>query len=89
LASTANVADGATAAARAEILAWVVVVEVGATNAMIPYVTQAPDITIPPALLPSDGRFGSGPSKVRPAQVKALASVADTYLGTSHRQPAT
>jgi phosphoserine aminotransferase len=88
LASTAKVADGATAAARAEILAWVVVVEVGATNAMIPYVTQAPDITIPPALLPSDGRFGSGPSKVRPAQVKALASVADTYLGTSHRQPA-
>jgi phosphoserine aminotransferase len=38
-------------------------------------------------LLPSDGRFGSGPSKVRPEQVKALASVADTYLGTSHRQP--
>ncbi len=54
---------------------------------MIPYVTGAPDIAIPTHLLPSDGRFGSGPSKVRPEQVKALASVADTYLGTSHRQP--
>jgi len=54
---------------------------------MIPYVTEGPDISIPPHLLPSDGRFGSGPSKVRPEQVKALASVADTYLGTSHRQP--
>ncbi|HTU38057.1 MAG TPA: phosphoserine transaminase [Acidimicrobiales bacterium] len=45
-----------------------------------------PDITIPPSLLPSDGRFGSGPSKVRPAQVDALVEVAGTYLGTSHRQ---
>ena len=37
-------------------------------------------------MLPSDGRFGSGPSKVRPAQIDALAAVAGTYLGTSHRQ---
>jgi phosphoserine aminotransferase len=36
---------------------------------------------------PSDGRFGSGPSKVRPEQVAALAAAAPTYLGTSHRQP--
>nr|MCU0266725.1 phosphoserine transaminase [Actinomycetes bacterium] len=42
-------------------------------------------IVIPPDLLPADGRFGSGPSKVRPAQVEALAAVATTYLGTSHR----
>ncbi|HXZ62235.1 MAG TPA: phosphoserine transaminase [Acidimicrobiales bacterium] len=47
---------------------------------------DTPDITIPAHLLPSDGRFGSGPSKVRPAQVEALAEVAGTYLGTSHRQ---
>jgi len=53
---------------------------------MIPYVTGTPGISIPSELLPSDGRFGAGPSKVRPAQVKALASVSDTYLGTSHRQ---
>jgi phosphoserine aminotransferase len=53
---------------------------------MISYVPEIPDITIPPSLLPSDGRFGSGPSKVRPAQVDALAAVTTTYLGTSHRQ---
>ena len=39
---------------------------------MIPYVTDTPDITIPDNLLPADGRFGSGPSKVRPAQVSGL-----------------
>lgn len=44
------------------------------------------DITIPADLLPADGRFGSGPSKVRPAQVASLAEVANSYLGTSHRQ---
>lgn len=45
-----------------------------------------PDITLPPDLRPRDGRFGSGPSKVDPAAVAALAAVADGYLGTSHRQ---
>jgi phosphoserine aminotransferase len=49
--------------------------------------TQIPDIEIPDAMKPSDGRFGSGPSKVRPAQIAALASAAPTYMGTSHRQP--
>ena len=53
---------------------------------MISYVPDTPDITIPAELLPSDGRFGSGPSKVRPEQIAALAEVATTYLGTSHRQ---
>ncbi|MBF6556710.1 MAG: phosphoserine transaminase [Acidimicrobiales bacterium] len=53
---------------------------------MIPYVTETPDITIPSNLLPGDGRFGSGPSKVRPAAVEALAAAAGGYLGTSHRQ---
>ncbi len=48
--------------------------------------TDTPDIRIPANLLPSDGRFGSGPSKVRPDQVAGLLSVADTFLGTSHRQ---
>ena len=43
-------------------------------------------MSIPPSLLPSDGRFGSGPSKVRPAQLAALAATGSTYLGTSHRQ---
>jgi phosphoserine aminotransferase len=44
------------------------------------------DIRIPTDLLPADGRFGSGPSRVRKAQVDALAGVWQTYLGTSHRQ---
>ena len=45
-----------------------------------------PDIVIPPDLRPSDGRFGSGPSKVRPEAVAALSRAAGAYLGTSHRQ---
>jgi phosphoserine aminotransferase len=48
--------------------------------------TEIPDITIPAELLPRDGRFGCGPSKVRPEAVEALAKVAPDYLGTSHRQ---
>ena len=43
-------------------------------------------IEIPAGLRPGDGRFGSGPSKVRPEQVAALAASGATYLGTSHRQ---
>jgi phosphoserine aminotransferase len=43
-------------------------------------------VTIPADLLPQDGRFGCGPSKVRPAQVDYLASIGQTVLGTSHRQ---
>jgi phosphoserine aminotransferase len=43
-------------------------------------------IRIPDDLKPVDGRFGSGPSKVRPEGVEALAAVSRTYLGTSHRQ---
>ena len=53
---------------------------------MIPYVTDSPDITIPPNLIPSDGRFGCGPSKVRPEAVEALAKASEHFLGTSHRQ---
>ena len=44
------------------------------------------EIRIPASLLPADGRFGSGPSKVRQAQVDALAAAARDYLGTSHLQ---
>jgi phosphoserine aminotransferase len=45
-----------------------------------------PDIRLPADLRPSDGRFGSGPSKVRQEAVDALAAAAPAYLGTSHRQ---
>ncbi|MCU1540193.1 MAG: phosphoserine aminotransferase, partial [Arthrobacter sp.] len=43
-------------------------------------------ITIPANLLPKDGRFGAGPSKIRPEQMDALAAASATLLGTSHRQ---
>src|SRR5262249_47896808 len=43
-------------------------------------------IEIPAGRRPADGRFGSGPSKVRPEQLAALARSGTTYLGTSHRQ---
>ena len=42
-------------------------------------------LTIPTDLKPADGRFGCGPSKVRPAQLQALAAAGDLF-GTSHRQ---
>jgi phosphoserine aminotransferase len=41
--------------------------------------------TIPADLKPADGRFGCGPSKVRPEQLQALLAQADV-IGTSHRQ---
>ncbi len=45
-----------------------------------------PTPTIPSDLLPADGRFGCGPSKVRPEQVAWLAEHGRRLLGTSHRQ---
>jgi phosphoserine aminotransferase len=45
-----------------------------------------PDITIPADLKPGDGRFGSGPSKVRPEQAAAVNRFGTSLLGTSHRQ---
>jgi phosphoserine aminotransferase len=50
-------------------------------------VTDAAPIQIPAELKPADGRFGSGPSKVRPEAVQALATRGAEILGTSHRQP--
>jgi phosphoserine aminotransferase len=48
--------------------------------------TTSTQLHIPEALKPSDGRFGCGPSKIRPAQVAALAGERAALLGTSHRQ---
>ena len=45
-------------------------------------------VVLPPELLPGDGRFGSGPSKVRPEAVARLAEAAPRLLGTSHRRDA-
>jgi phosphoserine aminotransferase len=47
--------------------------------------TSAEQLTIPPELRPADGRFGCGPSKVRPEALARL--VAEAPMGTSHRQP--
>ena len=46
---------------------------------------MAETLTIPEDIKPRDGRFGCGPSKVRPEQLQALATAGD-LLGTSHRQ---
>ena len=46
------------------------------------------ELTLPADLLPTDGRFGCGPSKVRPAQIEAISTGATSPIGTSHRQPA-
>ncbi|MDK1328156.1 phosphoserine transaminase [Arthrobacter sp. zg-Y1143] len=43
-------------------------------------------LKIPAELLPQDGRFGAGPSKVRPEQMAALERAGTGLLGTSHRQ---
>ncbi|CAB4786655.1 unannotated protein [freshwater metagenome] len=44
------------------------------------------EIIIPSNLKPADGRFGCGPSKIRPEALAALTSGANLILGTSHRQ---
>ena len=44
------------------------------------------NIVIPQDLLPEDGRFGCGPSRVRPAQISAFAAAGAELMGTSHRQ---
>jgi len=49
-------------------------------------VADTPDITIPDELKPKDGRFGSGPSKVRPEQIQAVLDASPEVMGTSHRQ---
>ena len=43
-------------------------------------------IQIPTDLLPADGRFGAGPSKIQTSHLDALAATGSTLMGTSHRQ---
>jgi phosphoserine aminotransferase len=47
---------------------------------------MAETLTIPDAIKPKDGRFGCGPSKVRPEQLQVLSTSAAALFGTSHRQ---
>ncbi|MCW2792520.1 MAG: phosphoserine aminotransferase, partial [Nocardioides sp.] len=43
-------------------------------------------IQIPADLLPADGRFGAGPSKIQTSHLDALAATGSSLMGTSHRQ---
>jgi phosphoserine aminotransferase len=43
-------------------------------------------LVIPDQIKPQDGRFGSGPSRLRPEQLQALAASGSSVMGTSHRQ---
>ena len=49
-------------------------------------VSMADQLTLPDNIKPGDGRFGSGPSKVRPEQLQALSTSSAALFGTSHRQ---
>ena len=48
--------------------------------------TAAQQLAIPAELKPADGRFGSGPSRVRPEALASLAAAGPSVMGTSHRQ---
>ncbi len=48
---------------------------------------DATAIRLADSILPSDGRFGCGPSKVRREQIDAIVAAATTTMGTSHRKP--
>ncbi len=50
--------------------------------------TEPTTLVIPAELKPADGRFGAGPSKVRPEQITAVTTAATAVMGTSHRQKA-
>lgn len=52
----------------------------------MPPAADAAPVVIPSSLKPADGRFGSGPSKIRPDALAALATTGAEVLGTSHRQ---
>jgi phosphoserine aminotransferase len=50
------------------------------------YTVDMPDFQIPSQLLPKDGRFGCGPSRLRPDQIAAFGTKGASLMGTSHRQ---
>ena len=50
--------------------------------------TDTQSISIPLDLLPADGRFGSGPTRVRQSTLDALAATGSSFMGTSHRRSA-
>ena len=91
LASTARVADGAIAASRSDTrFTGPMLPErppVSCPMFWHPCRVNPAEITLPASILPGDGRFGCGPSKVRPGQIDAIVAGATSLIGTSHRKP--
>ncbi len=52
----------------------------------MPQTTAETRLVIPAELKPGDGRFGCGPSKVRPEALARLVAAGADVMGTSHRQ---
>lgn len=65
---------------------WVITRCVAGNGLLTTLIVMAGQLTIPPDLKPRDGRFGSGPSKMRPEQLQVLTTTAAALFGTSHRQ---
>jgi phosphoserine aminotransferase len=86
----ARVADGCTASVLFDIDSRLVIVLLSDSQVVRCTIDMAehPDITIPADLLPRDGRFGSGPSRINTKFVRDLAATGTSLLGTSHRKPA-
>lgn len=55
-------------------------------NALVTKLSPMPEIQIPSSILPKDGRFGCGPSRIREAQIANFATAGAGLMGTSHRQ---
>src|ERR1035437_10589261 len=83
--SMARVADSATAPTRCEMPSGGVAA--GRNTLLLMATGSGSRYDIPQDLLPADGRFGCGPSKVPASAVEALAESGVRLLGTSHRQP--
>src|SRR5579875_3379496 len=81
--STAGIGNYPDAVSHARVGALREPAHIGRLTTLVGMVDQ---LTIPEDLKPGDGRFGSGPSKVRPEQLQALATSAAGLFGTSHRQ---
>lgn len=58
----------------------------GPSGGLTTLMSMADQLEIPADIKPRDGRFGCGPSKVRPEQLQALTTTAAPLFGTSHRQ---
>jgi phosphoserine aminotransferase len=69
-------------ASRGRLIGW----DARGNASVTDYAAVVADIQIPADIKPADGRFGSGPSKVRTQALDALAATGTSLLGTSHRQ---